>query len=374
MDNDRRLTQLEAKLTGKQRGLAWLKRLQQQGGYVELCRRGLESGAVDRFVIDDEDSAFVFHCIGRCNNQALKLAFYGDEASIRALYLRRLLHGIDLPDWSDLQRFRSILKDFVVEGLALASAIQGLSEHHLGGHTILFRDAEQGLAERNAVGRKLCHLFNRIVPAYGEEPIAAAELDEAVGIETGKENKSMAASELSSRTPPLSGQTRAKSRPHIAQRGPASLREIRSPQSLAVTEWPAHVDEERYALGACFCGQAVDATRLLEEDDFSLGAHREIFAAISALIEEGETAIEFPLVAGELARRGQLDAIGGTPYLCDLADGVVLARPMASRAKRLREFAERRRLLTASAELERRARDLATPVCQTQAWLREVAE
>ena len=65
MDNDRRLTQLEAKLTGKQRGLAWLKRQQEQRGYVELCRRGLESGgyiegirrglgsgAVDRFVID----------------------------------------------------------------------------------------------------------------------------------------------------------------------------------------------------------------------------------------------------------------------------------------------------------------------------------
>jgi replicative DNA helicase len=136
----------------------------------------------------------------------------------------------------------------------------------------------------------------------------------------------------------------------------------------------AHVDEERYALGACFCGQATDATRLLEVDDFSLGAHREIFAAISALVVQGETALEFPLVAGELAKRGQLDGIGGMAYLCDLADGVVLARPMESRAKRLREFAERRRLLVASAELERRARDLATPVCEIRAWLREIAQ
>ena len=186
MDNDRRLTQLEAKLTGKQRGLAWLKRHQEQGGYVELCRQGLGSGAVDRFVSDDEDSAFVFHCVGRCNDQALALASFGDDAAVLGLYLRRLLHGIDLPDQSDLQRFRSILKGFAVEGLALAGAIQGLSEHHLVGHTILFRDAEQGLTKRNAVGRKLCDLFNKIAPANGVEPIAAAELDEAVGVEVLK--------------------------------------------------------------------------------------------------------------------------------------------------------------------------------------------
>jgi hypothetical protein len=138
---------------------------------------------VDRFVIDDEDSAFVFHCIGICNNQALAMASYGDNVALQGLYLRRLLHGIDLPDESDLQRFRSILKKFVVEGLALASAIQALSEHHVGGHTILFSDVEERLAKRNAAGRELCHLFSRIVPAYGEEPIAAAEIEEAVGVE-----------------------------------------------------------------------------------------------------------------------------------------------------------------------------------------------
>ena len=99
------------------------------------------------------------------------MAFYGDEASIRALYLRRLLHSPGLPvDEIDLQRCRSILKDFAVRGLALAGAIQGLSEHHLGGHTILFRDAEQGLAERNAVGRKLCDVFTEIAPMYGHSP------------------------------------------------------------------------------------------------------------------------------------------------------------------------------------------------------------
>jgi len=162
--------------------------------------------------------------------------------------------------------------------------------------------------------------------------------------------------------------------PHVAQQEPTSLRGGRSSKPQAVTEWPALLDEERYALGACICGQAVDATRLLVADDFSLRAHREIFAAISALIEAGETALEEPLVVGELARRGQLDAVGGMAYLCDLADGVVPARAMESRAKRLREFAERRRLLMASAELERRTRDCATPLSEIEGWLREVAQ
>jgi len=164
------------------------------------------------------------------------------------------------------------------------------------------------------------------------------------------------------------------SRPHTESREPSSAGRIGPSQPQAVTEWPAHLDEERYALGACFCGQAVDATRLLEADDFSHSGHREIFAAIASLVEAGETAIEEPMVAGELARRGQLDAIGGAAYLCDLADGVATARAMASRAKRLREFAERRRLLRASVELEHRTRNLACSVDETKAWLREVAQ
>jgi replicative DNA helicase len=164
------------------------------------------------------------------------------------------------------------------------------------------------------------------------------------------------------------------SRPHIVPQEPTSLRRIGPSQPEAVTEWPALLDEERYALGACFCGQAVEATQLLQADDFSLRAHREIFAAICALVADGEPALEEPLVAGELARRGQLDAVGGMTYLCDLADGVVTARRMESRAKRLHEFAERRRLLSASADLERRARNLACSVSETKVWLREVAQ
>jgi hypothetical protein len=105
---------------------AWLKRQQEKGGFIDFVCRGLEpagylerirqgppSEVIDRFIINDEDSAFVFDCVGVCNLEALQLEFCGDEVALRALYLRRLLHGIDIPEESDLQRFRSILKDVV---------------------------------------------------------------------------------------------------------------------------------------------------------------------------------------------------------------------------------------------------------------------
>ena len=186
MQNDRRLTQLESKLNGKQRALVWLKRQQDKGGYVDLGRRGIERSGLDRLVIDDQDSAFVYACVGECNCRALELTFYGDDVGLRALYLIRLLRSEDKPEESELQGFRSILKSFALEGLALAGAIQTVSEHHLGGHEILFTDTKKGLGERIAVARELCDLFNEIAPIYQAEPITAAELDQAAGVEARK--------------------------------------------------------------------------------------------------------------------------------------------------------------------------------------------
>jgi hypothetical protein len=199
MNNDRRLTELESKLTGTQRALAWLKKRQEKGGLIELCRRSLQppgyiessrgrQEATEIFVIRDQDSAFAFDCVAECNFAALELAFCGDDVAIRSMYLRRLLHGALVPA-DELQRFRSILKDFAVEGLALARAVQALSEHHLGVHQILYGDAEKGLADRNANAQKLCELFNEIALLYEAQPIGATELDKAVGDEARKQEE-----------------------------------------------------------------------------------------------------------------------------------------------------------------------------------------
>ena len=185
MQNDRRLWQLESKLTGKQRALAWLKKQQAMGGYVELGRRALERG-FDRLFIDDYDSAFVFEWVTVCNTYVLQRSFYGDGVAVKALYLVRLLHSDDRPEESELQRFRSYLKSFVVEGIALADAIQAIDEHHFTGHKVLFSDTEAALAKRYGVARELCDLYNETALWYDGELITAEELAEAAKVEAPK--------------------------------------------------------------------------------------------------------------------------------------------------------------------------------------------
>lgn len=143
----------------------------------------------------------------------------------------------------------------------------------------------------------------------------------------------------------------------------------RAPSSTS--EWPADVAEEKGALGVCLCGQAREATLLLSPSDFSLTSHREIFAAICELINRGELNIEISLLAAELRRRGTLERIGDVAYLADLDYGVVVERSMASRLKILREFADRRQVLTIAREAMRRASDFTKPISETKAWVQE---
>lgn len=136
---------------------------------------------------------------------------------------------------------------------------------------------------------------------------------------------------------------------------------------------PAELSEERSALGACLFGQAAEAARMLERDDFSVTANREIFLAICALVERGEAQLEVSLLAAELRARGLLEQVGGLPYLTDLDYGVTPERSMESRVKVLRECAERRRLFKIAEEVERKASDWTQPPGETLDWLKGVA-
>jgi hypothetical protein len=99
-----------------------------------------------------------------------------------------------------------------------------------------------------------------------------------------------------------------------------------------------------------------EAVRLLNIDDFSLTAHREIFAALLDLVFRGERVLELSLLAGELRKRGTLEAVGGEAYLVDLDRGVVPERKMESRRSVLREFADRRKVVKVAEEAIRRGR------------------
>jgi hypothetical protein len=152
-----------------------------------------------------------------------------------------------------------------------------------------------------------------------------------------------------------------------------SVQRERVVSNVTPNPWPADLSEERSALGACLLGAAAEAVRLLETEDFSVTAHREIFGVIRASAETGETQLETGLVAAKLRARGALDSVGGEPFLQDLTLGVMSKRSMESRARILRELADRRRLLKTSEELERRATDWTQPPSETLTWLRDDA-
>lgn len=83
-------------------------------------------------------------------------------------------------------------------------------------------------------------------------------------------------------------------------------------------------DSERNILGAIMTAGAVIydevTSRGLRGEDFSTGSTSQVFAAISALQEAGESS-DFLDVHRELAKANRLEQIGGDPFLLQLLDG-----------------------------------------------------
>ncbi len=110
-----------------------------------------------------------------------------------------------------------------------------------------------------------------------------------------------------------------------------------------VPDVPSALDSERVVLGAMILGEP--APESVREDDFHVGSHRIIFAALKEL---GKT--DLILLADHLRRpaegtnRTVLDQIGGPAYLASLTEGIprgVVLGPHAAilrRKRRLREI------------------------------------
>ena len=69
---ENRLAKVGSQLTGKHRGLAWLHRAQQLGGWREGAERTIKTEGTcgwPRLTIDDMDSCFIHECVRLCNTQ-----------------------------------------------------------------------------------------------------------------------------------------------------------------------------------------------------------------------------------------------------------------------------------------------------------------
>ncbi|HUD22647.1 MAG TPA: replicative DNA helicase [Acidobacteriaceae bacterium] len=86
---------------------------------------------------------------------------------------------------------------------------------------------------------------------------------------------------------------------------------------------PSSVHTEVAILGAMLLDSLAisDATEKLKAEDFSLDSHQRIFRAIVDLMARGQ-GIDYLTVQEDLARRRELDSIGGPAYLAYLTEGI----------------------------------------------------
>ena len=98
----------------------------------------------------------------------------------------------------------------------------------------------------------------------------------------------------------------------------ASFAQLNTPEGL-----PASLHIEVAVLGAMLLdGVAIaDATAKLKAEDFSLDSHQRLYRAMVDLMAKGH-GIDSLTVGEELARRRELDSIGGPAYLAYLTEGI----------------------------------------------------
>jgi replicative DNA helicase len=115
---------------------------------------------------------------------------------------------------------------------------------------------------------------------------------------------------------------------------------------------PQSLEAEQSTLGSMMISRtAVEkGMDLLRPEDFYRDAHRNIFEAICDLAQRDDEA-DLLTVQEELRRRGQLELVGGQPYLSALIDSVPTAAHCEFYAKIVQEKAILRRLIEASGQI-----------------------
>ena len=86
---------------------------------------------------------------------------------------------------------------------------------------------------------------------------------------------------------------------------------------------PASIDAERSILGAVLLDNHAfnEAAERLTQEDFALDQHRRIFMRMAELIDAGR-AVDIVTLAEELARRKEVEAVGGVAYLASLTENL----------------------------------------------------
>ena len=130
---------------------------------------------------------------------------------------------------------------------------------------------------------------------------------------------------------------------HALEPGPSAGMDRLPPQDL---------NAEMGVLGAMMLSKdaIADVVEKLRSGDFYRPAHETIFESIIDLYGRGEPA-DIVTVVDELRTRGDLERVGGAPYLADLIDGVPTAANAGFYAEIVAERATLRRLVEAGTRI-----------------------
>jgi hypothetical protein len=121
---------------------------------------------------------------------------------------------------------------------------------------------------------------------------------------------------------------------------------------------PHNRDAERSILGAIILDNRAikDATEKLRPQDFFLTDHQIIFALMVDL-DEREVPIDPILMIDELKRKGQLEAVGGEPYISELPAGLPRVTNVSHYAGIVKKRSQMREIIFATQAMQQRALD-----------------
>lgn len=126
---------------------------------------------------------------------------------------------------------------------------------------------------------------------------------------------------------------------------------------------PQNIEAEQAVLGAMMIKKEaiIEAQEILQPEDFYREAHRRVYDAMLKLAENDE-AVDLVTLTEQLRKDGELEKIGGIPFITTIANIVPTAANVTYHAKIVKEKAELRRLIDAATEIAGAAYEDSQPV------------
>ncbi|ACO31684.1 MULTISPECIES: replicative DNA helicase [Acidobacterium] len=131
-----------------------------------------------------------------------------------------------------------------------------------------------------------------------------------------------------------------------------------SPEVDFVGGLPASLDAERTILGAVLLDNNAynEAAEKISADDFAQSAHQRIFARMAELIDSGRP-VDIVTLAEELARRKEIETIGGVAYIASLTEGLPRSLAIDEYVRIVKDKSLLRQIITISSNAITRAAD-----------------